>query len=83
VHITGAAVNTDYCVISVSQDETANYPVSFSSLTPTVCRVSGSTVHLVAAGKCTIEAMQVGNANYNAATRVDRSFQRRRSGRTR
>src|SRR5204862_373564 len=34
VHITGAAVGTDFCVIKVSQDETANYtaagPVSDS-----------------------------------------------------
>src|SRR5205814_8240666 len=36
--------------------------------------VSGSTVHIVAVGTCTIRASQAGNANYNAAPTVDQSF---------
>lgn len=36
--------------------------------------ISGSTVHLTGAGTITIRATQAGNANYNAATPVDRTF---------
>ncbi|NVN97854.1 MAG: MBG-2 domain-containing protein [Geobacteraceae bacterium] len=45
-------------------------PVSFSSNTPTVCTVSGSTVSAVTAGTCTIKASQGGNGNYTAAIDV-------------
>ena len=48
--------------------------MSFGSQTPSVCTVSGATVHIVAVGTCTVRATQGGNANYNAATPVDRSF---------
>ena len=33
-----------------------------------------STVHIASAGTCTIRASQAGNANYNAAPNVDRTF---------
>ncbi|WP_432832590.1 fibronectin type III domain-containing protein [Dactylosporangium sp. CA-092794] len=49
-------------------------PVTFSSLTPLVCTVSGSTATLLDAGTCTIAADQVGNLTYAAATQVTRSF---------
>jgi hypothetical protein len=45
--------------------------------TPSVCTSSGTngaTIGLVAAGTCTVQADQAGNANYNAATPVARSF---------
>ena len=42
--------------------------------TTPVCTVSGNTVTIVAAGTCTIQASQAGNANFNAATNVNRSF---------
>jgi hypothetical protein len=38
------------------------------------CSVSGSTVHLTGAGSCTVTASQAGNANYNAALDVARTF---------
>jgi hypothetical protein len=38
------------------------------------CTVSGAVVHLTGAGTCTITAHQAGNANYNAAADVPRSF---------
>jgi hypothetical protein len=38
------------------------------------CTVSGVTVHLTGPGACTITAAQPGNANYNAAPTVSRSF---------
>ena len=39
-----------------------------------ICTVSGTTVHIVAAGGCTIAADQAGDATYNAATTVFQSF---------
>ena len=33
-----------------------------------------ATVHLTAAGSCTITASQPGNANYNPASNVSRTF---------
>ena len=36
--------------------------------------ISGSTVHLTGAGNVTVRATQAGNANYNPATPVDRTF---------
>ena len=38
-------------------------PVTFSSLTLSVCTVSGSTASMIAAGMCTTEANQAGNTN--------------------
>ncbi len=38
------------------------------------CTVSGNTVHLTSAGSCTITASQAGNANYQPAANVQRSF---------
>jgi sugar lactone lactonase YvrE len=38
------------------------------------CTVSGSTVHITSPGSCTITASQPGNASYNAATAVSRTF---------
>ncbi len=52
----------------------SNLAVSFASSTTPVCTVSGSTVTLVAAGACTIQATQAGNASYQAATPVSQSF---------
>jgi hypothetical protein len=49
-------------------------PVVFSSLTPGVCGVSGSTVALNAVGTCTVAADQAGNDIYLAASQVRQSF---------
>jgi len=48
--------------------------VQFSSLTPSVCTVSGSAMTLLAAGTCTVQASQPGNASYNAAPNVNQNF---------
>ena len=48
--------------------------VSFSSTTPAVCTVAGSTVTLVSAGTCSITAGQAGNSTYSAAASVTQSF---------
>jgi MBG domain/Bacterial Ig-like domain (group 3) len=48
--------------------------VSYSSSTPGVCTIVSGKVHVVSAGTCTVTASQAGNANYNPAPNVTRSF---------
>jgi hypothetical protein len=49
-------------------------PVTFASTTTAVCSISGSTVHLISVGTCTIIASQDGNSNYLPAASVPQSF---------
>jgi Concanavalin A-like lectin/glucanases superfamily len=49
--------------------------IAYSSLTPTICSVAGSTVTMLLPGQCTIAANLAGNANYSAAVQVSRSVQ--------
>jgi hypothetical protein len=49
-------------------------PVTFTSLTPSVCSVSGSTVTGHANDLCTIAANQAGNAYYDPALQVSQTF---------
>lgn len=52
-------------------------PVTFASTTLAECTTggtNGSSVTLVAVGECTLLASQAGNAVYDAAIDVDRSF---------
>jgi hypothetical protein len=60
---------------TVSATASSGLAVSFNSQTPPVCTVSGATVTLVAAGTCTVQGTQAGNATYAAATPVNQSFQ--------
>ncbi len=48
--------------------------VSYGSLSPLQCTVSGNGVTAIAGGPCTIAASQPGNATYAAAPTVVRSF---------
>jgi dienelactone hydrolase len=51
--------------------------VTFTTSTPTVCSAggtNGATISLQAAGTCTVTAAQAGNAGYNPAPPVSRSF---------
>lgn len=63
----------------VSASASSGLPVSFSSLTDSVCSVSGadgSTVSVQGvAGTCTIAANQAGNETYAAAEQVTQSFE--------
>jgi hypothetical protein len=59
---------------TVSAQASSGLAVSFSSATPAVCTVSGSTVTLGAIGLCTIVASQPGNADYQQASPVSESF---------
>ncbi len=49
-------------------------PVSFTSSTPAVCTVSGTTATLRSTGTCTIVASQSGNGANNPAAAVTQSF---------
>jgi uncharacterized repeat protein (TIGR03803 family) len=60
---------------TVTATASSGLTVHFNSQTLPVCRISGTTVTLVAGGTCTIQATQAGNADYTAATPVNRSFQ--------
>ncbi|MGA2119014.1 MAG: protease pro-enzyme activation domain-containing protein, partial [Bryobacteraceae bacterium] len=59
---------------TVGATASSGLAVSFASTTTPVCTVSGATVTLVAAGTCTIQATQAGNADYAAALPADQSF---------
>ena len=48
--------------------------VSFATLTPNICTVSGNTVTVITTGTCTIQAGQAGNGNFNPAPPVAQSF---------
>jgi hypothetical protein len=48
--------------------------VAFTTATSGICTVSGTTLTILSAGTCTINANQAGNANYEAATQVAQSF---------
>ncbi|MGA3081301.1 MAG: chitobiase/beta-hexosaminidase C-terminal domain-containing protein, partial [Terracidiphilus sp.] len=58
----------------LSATASSGLTVSFSSTTPTVCAVSGSSASLLTSGTCTILAKQPGNVVYTAATSVYHSF---------
>ena len=48
--------------------------VTFTSLTATVCSVTGSSVSLAAVGTCTIAANQAAGSGYTAAPQTSQSF---------
>lgn len=57
-------------------------PVSFASLTPSVCAATGDTLTIVAAGTCTIRATQAGDTRFTSAPIVDQSFVATRGNQT-
>jgi hypothetical protein len=57
---------------SVNATASSGLPVTFAASGE--CTVAGATVHITGAGSCTITASQAGNADYNAAADVSRSF---------
>ncbi|WP_318556644.1 fibronectin type III domain-containing protein [Geobacter anodireducens] len=59
---------------TVSATAASGLAVSFTSTTPAVCSVTGSTVAGLTAGSCTIAANQAGNASYNPAPQVTQTF---------
>ena len=59
---------------TISATASSGLPVTFTSLTPLVATVSGSTVTIVGAGTAAIRASQAGDVNYLPAPDVDRTF---------
>lgn len=59
--------------VSVSPGASTS-PVVVSSANNSYCTVSGTTVHIVSAGTCTIRANQAQDDVYSAATQVSQSF---------
>jgi hypothetical protein len=53
---------------------TSGLAVTVTSTTTATCPVAGSAAVMLAAGTCTLQATQGGNANYSAAAPVSRSF---------
>jgi len=49
-------------------------PVTFSSTTPAICAVSGTTATFLVAGTCTLDANQAGGSGYAPAAQVVRTF---------
>lgn len=58
----------------VAATATSGLPVTLVSLTQSVCTVANSTVTLVGTGACNLVASQSGNAVFNPAPLVTRSF---------
>jgi len=62
---------------TVKATASSGLPVTFTTTTPAVCSSSGTngqTITLQTRGTCTVTASQAGNANYNPAATVSRSF---------
>jgi DNA-binding beta-propeller fold protein YncE len=60
--------------VEVSGTASSGLTVGFTSDTTSVCTVSGTTVTFVSTGNCTINANQAGDADWDAATQVSRTF---------
>lgn len=60
--------------ISLSASASSGLPVSFASVSPSVCAVSGTIASMLAAGTCSVQASQAGNNIYGAAPVVSQSF---------
>jgi hypothetical protein len=60
--------------LTLSATASSNLAVTFTSTTPSVCTVSGTSATMVATGTCTIQVTQAGNTTYAAATMVSQSF---------
>jgi hypothetical protein len=60
----------DIAPLASSANPNSGASIVYSSLDPSVCTVSGTTVTMVGAGVCPIAANQAGNGNFTAAPQV-------------
>ena len=65
----------DESPVPVQPTASSGLPVQLTSQTPAICTVSANSVNLLSAGTCTLEANQPGNASFNPAPTVTRSFE--------
>ncbi len=56
--------------VATSASPNSGSAIAYSSLTPLVCTVSGTTVSMLKTGTCTLAADQAGNGNYLDARQV-------------
>jgi hypothetical protein len=61
-------------IFNVTATSSSGLPVTFSSLSPNICTVTGMAVSMLTTGSCTIRASQAGNATFQAAQNLDRTF---------
>ena len=70
--ITNKKIGTKEYILTATAS--SGLTVAYSTKTPKICTVSGSTVKLLKIGTCTITASQAGGSGYLAAPPVSKSF---------
>ncbi|MFN8985745.1 MAG: hypothetical protein ACK5VR_05480, partial [Burkholderiales bacterium] len=60
--------------VFLTASASSGLPITYTSNSPDVCTVSGTSVTLVATGTCSITASQAGNATYAAAQSITQTF---------
>jgi hypothetical protein len=61
-------------LLTLKATASSKLAVSFASTTTAICKVTGTTASMLAAGTCTIKATQPGDLVYAAAPPISRSF---------
>jgi len=74
ISFTQAADSTVGSLVALSATSTSGLPPMFTSLTPLICTVSGTTATLVSTGDCSVKAALPGNAVWVAAQDQTMSF---------
>ena len=74
ISFTQAADSTVGSLVTLSATSTSGLPPTFTSLTPLICTVSGTTATLVSPGDCSVKAALPGNAVWVAAQDQTMSF---------
>ncbi|MFM1790901.1 MAG: hypothetical protein RLZZ526_1228, partial [Actinomycetota bacterium] len=74
ISFTQAADSTVGSLVALSATSTSGLPPMFTSLTPLICTVSGTTATLVSPGDCSVKATVPGNAVWVAAPDQIMSF---------
>ncbi len=78
----GALADKTYGDPDFTVTATASSGLAVAFTTDGNCTVTGATVHLTGAGSCTVNAGQPGDANFNAAPAVLRTFSIAKAGQT-
>jgi hypothetical protein len=71
--LTGATLGVSSAPL-IKASASSGLGVAYSSITPGVCSVSGTTITMLNPGTCTISASQAGNGTYSAAATINQSF---------
>jgi 2',3'-cyclic-nucleotide 2'-phosphodiesterase (5'-nucleotidase family) len=74
VSFTPPGSTTAGSTVNVSGTASSGLTVAFSSLTPSVCSVTGTTVTAITAGACTVSADQAGDLGYWQPASLTQSF---------